>query len=333
MVMTLDRSAGLPPVRTVAVPSLSFSQHAGLVALLRERYPDAKINAESVNHHHSDDAVIAYLRGHEAAIVSFERINEAVLEALPDLRVVVKLGVGLDLVDPAAMQRHGVRLGWKPGVNKTSVAELALALALALLRQVPALNMEMRAGARPLQRTGRQLSGRTVGIHGCGHIGQELARLLQPFGCTILAHDIKDYPEAFAALGVTPVGIDELLERSEVLSLHLPVTDKTQNFYTGAVLDKLRPDCVLINTARGRLIDEEALKERLRDGRIAGAGIDAFQLEPPDDDELLRLPNLLATPHIGAASQEARWAMGTTAIAGLTDNFIPEPGVYPFEDR
>jgi D-3-phosphoglycerate dehydrogenase len=102
--------------------------------------------------------------------------------------------------------------------------------------------------------------------------------------------------------------------------------------YCAATLDKLRPDCVLINTARGHLVDEAALKDRLESGRIAAAAIDSFAVEPPTDDELLNLPNFIATPHIGAGSEEARWRMGTTAIDGLTDNFQPEPGRYPFDD-
>jgi phosphoglycerate dehydrogenase-like enzyme len=118
-----------------------------------------------------------------------------------------------------------------------------------------------------------------------------------------------------------------------VLSIHLTVTKLTRDLYDAKTLDKLRPDCVLINTARGRIVDETALKERLRSRRIAAAAIDAFALEPPSDDELLNLPNFIATPHIGASAEEARWRMGETAIDGLTDNFVPEPGLFPFEDR
>lgn len=300
--------------------------------LLRERYPDAKVNTEGVPYYRTERETIEYLRGYDAAIVSFEPINDRVLSALPELKVVAKLGVGLDKIDPAAMRKHGVRLGWTPGVNKRSVAELALCLAIACLRHVVDLNAAMRRAERPLQRMGRHLSGRVVGIHGCGEIGKELVKLLQPFGCTVLACDIRDYSEFYARYGVTPVDFDELLARSEVLSIHLTVTNATRGLYDARTLDKLRPDCVLINTARGRIIDEAALKERLAARRIAAAAIDAFAVEPPVDDELLRLPNFIGTPHIGASAEEARWRMGETAIEGLVDNFLPEPGRYPFED-
>lgn len=317
----------------VAVPAISFGQHSGLVRRLLELYPDAKVNTEGAAYYRSEHDTIAYLDGYDAAIVSFEPINDRVLDALPELKVVAKLGVGLDKIDPAAMRRHGVRLGWTPGVNKRSVAELALCLAIAGLRHVVDLNAAMRRGDRPLQRMGRHLTGRVVGIHGCGEIGKEFVRLLEPFDCTVLACDIKDYGEFYERHKVTPVSFDELLARSEVLSIHLTVTNLTRGLYDATTLDKLRPDCVLINTARGRIVDETALKERLASGRIAAAAIDAFAVEPPTDDELLRLPNFIATPHIGASAEEARWLMGTTAIAGLTDNFLPSPGVYPFEDR
>jgi D-3-phosphoglycerate dehydrogenase len=319
--------------KRVVVPAISFGQHAGLVKLLRERYPNSKINTAGVPYYRSEQETIAYLKGYDAAIISFEPINDRVLDALPELRVVSKLGVGLDKIDPAAMQRRGVRLGWTPGVNKRSVAELALCLAIAGLRHVVDLNASMRRGERPLQRMGRHLTGRVVGIHGCGEIGKEFVRLLRPFDCAVIACDIKDYAEFYAEHRVTPVSFDELLARSEVLSIHLTVTNLTRGLYDAATLDKLRPDCVLINTARGSIIDEAALKERLESRRIAAAAIDAFAVEPPTDDELLRLPNFIATPHIGAGAEEARWLMGTTAIDGLVDNFVPAPGIFPFEDR
>jgi D-3-phosphoglycerate dehydrogenase len=319
--------------KRVVVPAISFAQHPGLVKLLLERYPDAKVNVEGIPYYRSEQETIDYLRGYDAAIVSFEPINERTLSALPELKVIAKLGVGLDKIDPAAMRAHGVRLGWTPGVNKRSVAELTLCLAIAALRHVVDLNAAMRRAERPLQRMGKHLSGRVVGIHGCGEIGKELVRLLQPFDCMLLACDIKDYSDFYARHGVTAVSFDELLARSEVLSIHLTVTKLTRNLYDAATLAKLRPDCVLINTARGRIIDETALKAALQSGRIAAAAVDAFAIEPPTDDDLLRLPNFIATPHIGAGAEEARWLMGTTAIDGLTDNFLPEPGAYPFEDH
>lgn len=315
----------------VAVPAISFCQQQELVERLLALHPDSRLNLECVPHYRSEEDTIAFLSGCDAAIVSFEPINDRVLSALPDLKVVSKLGVGLDRIDPAAMRERGVRLGWTAGVNRTAVAELSLALMMAALRHVIPLNLAIRRGERPLQRLGRQLSGRVVGIHGCGNVGQEVVRLLQPFGCTVLACDIRDYADFYRQYGVEPVDLDGLLERSEIVSIHLSVTEHTLGMYDDALLARLRPDAVLVNTARGRIVDEAALRDRLMQGSFAAAAFDVFAMEPPDDDALLNLPNFIATPHIGASTAEARWRMGITAIEGLTDNFLPEPGVYPFE--
>ena len=319
-------------IKRVAVPAISFSQVPELVERLLHIYPQSKINSECTPRHHTEQDTIDFLRGCDAAIVSFEPINERVLSALPELKVVSKLGVGLNEIDPVAMRNHGVRLGWTPGTNRRSVAELALCLAIAGLRHVVASNASMRAGHRPLQRLGRQLTGKTVGVHGCGAIGQDFIRLLQPFQCTLLASDIADRSTFCHQHQVEMVPADTLYRQSEILSIHLPLTQKTKGLYSAATLCKLRPDCVLINTARGGIVDEASLHERLKSGKLAAAGFDTFAREPVENDELLNLENFIATPHLGSGSLEARLAMGQAAITGLTNNFLPEPGVYPFID-
>jgi phosphoglycerate dehydrogenase-like enzyme len=313
----------------VAVPSISFSQHPVLRKELLASYPQSKFN--EAQRRHSEDELVAWMQGCDAAIMGLEPLTERMLDALPALKVIGRMGVGLDNVDPAVFKRRGIRIGWMAGTNKLSVAELTIAFAISGLRHVSQGNADMRAGLRPRQIMGRHLSGRVVGLHGCGNVGQEVVRLLQPFGCTILSCDIADYADFYRAHGVKPVTMDELLSLSEVLSLHLPLNRATRGMYTAAVLDKLRPDCVLINTCRGGIVDEPALKALLRGNRIAAACFDVFAIEPPTDDELLNLPNLLATPHIGGSAEEARLTMGRAAIRGLTENFLPEPGVYPFD--
>lgn len=313
----------------VAVPSISFSQHDVLRAELLAEFPDTKFNEEA--RRYSESELTEWLKGREAVIMGLEPLTAAMLDQLPDLKVVARMGVGVDNVDPDLLRARGIRMGWTGGTNSLSVAELALSFAIAALRHMAPLYHEMRTGQRPRHRMGRHLSGRTVGLHGCGHVGKQVVRLLQPFGCTVLACDIRDYPDFYAEFGVTPVSMDELLERSEVLSLHLPLNDTTRGLYDEAALDRLRPDSVLINTCRGGIIDEQALKERLYDGRIAAACMDAFAVEPPTDDELLNAPNFFATPHIGGSAAEARLAMGRAAIRGLTENEIPERGKPPFD--
>jgi D-3-phosphoglycerate dehydrogenase len=304
----------------VAVTSRSFSRHPVLRAELLARYPETTFNDAGAIL--KGPALLDFLKGHERAITGLERLDEAVFAAVPELKVVAKYGVGLDMLDLAAMRRRGVRLGWTGGVNRRSVAELAVAFAIALLRHVPAASLEIRAGTWR-QHVGRQLTGKTVGIVGCGHIGKDLAVLLKAFDCRVLAHDIRDYADFYRTHGVVPVGLEELLRCSDVVSLHLPLDDSTRGMLSAERLALLRPDAVLINAARGGLVDEAALKAMLKDGRLAAAAFDVFAIEPPADAELLALPNFLATPHIGGSAEEAILAMGRAAIAGLDDNRVP----------
>jgi phosphoglycerate dehydrogenase-like enzyme len=227
------------------------------------------------------------------------------------------------MLDMKAMTRHGVRLGWTPGVNKRSVTELTLAFMIALLHEVPQANLQLREGVWK-NRQGRELSGRIVGIIGCGNIGKDLAPILRGFGCPVLANDILDFPDFYAAHQVEPVGFEELLRRSDIVTLHVPLDDSTRNMLSAERLGLMQPGALLINTARGGLVDEAALKTMLIDGRLAGAAFDVFAIEPPDDTELLRLPNFLATPHMGGSSDEAVLAMGRAAIRGLDDNKLPD---------
>jgi D-3-phosphoglycerate dehydrogenase len=292
--------------------------------LILAEYPEAKFN-EDIRHRMSEDEIIAFLADCDCAIMGGDVVNDRVLEALPHIRNIGIFGVGLNTVDLRACQRHGVRLGFTPGVNRLAVAELALCFMIAALRWVAPLNLAMRNGERPRTRVGRSLSGRVVGLHGCGHIGKEVVRLLRPFGCTILAHDIRDYPAFYGANDVTPVSLDELLGRSEVLSLHIPRSPATENLYDAETLARLRPDCVLINTCRGGIVNEQALLERLESGALVAACLDVFAHEPPENDRLLRHPNLLSTPHAGASTREARIAMVQAALRGLLEGEPVDP--------
>lgn len=298
----------------VAVLSRSFSRHPTLRAELLAAYPGATFN--ETGRTLEGEEIVNFLRGHDAAIVALEKVNDALLAKLPDLKIIAKYGVGLDNVDLEAAAKRDVKVGWKGGVNRRSVAELAIGLMIALLRLFPQTNAEVRSGTWR-QTMGRQLSDRTVGIVGCGHVGKELATMLRPWGCRVLAHDIRDFADFYAANQVTPMALEPLLKEAEIVSLHLPLTSATRNMIDAARLSLMRPDAILINTARGGLVDEPALKEALKTGKLAGAGFDVFAKEPPTDQELLNLPNMLAVPHIGGSANEAVLAMGRAAIEGL----------------
>lgn len=153
--------------------------------------------------------------------------------------------------------------------------------------------------------------------------------MLQAFGCKTLANDILDFPQFYAETKTSPMALDQLLQTADVISLHLPLNDSTRNIINAKRLNLMKPSAILINAARGGLVDETALKALLHEKRIAGAAFDVFATEPPDDQGLLDLPNFMATPHIGGSSKEAIHNMGLAAIKGLDENRIPEPGVYP----
>lgn len=304
----------------VAVCSRSFSMNPMLRAELLARYQQVTFNDAGIQL--QGDTLVEFLRGHDKAITALETIDESVLSRLPELRVISKYGVGLDMIDMAAMRAHGKRLGWTGGVNRRSVSELVISFAIAMLRHIPAAHREVLSGSWR-QHVGGYLTGRTVGIIGCGHIGKDLARLLQAFDCQILVNDIRDYPDFYAAHNIEPVNLDALLARSDIVTLHVPLDDSTRGMLDAGKLAMLKPAAVLINAARGGLVDEAALKQMLRDKRLAAAAFDVFAIEPPEDQELLSLPNFLVTPHIGGSAHEAILAMGRAAVEGLDTNDIP----------
>ncbi len=306
----------------IAVCSRSFSRNPVLRAELQARYEHVTFNDSGKQF--EGNGLVDFLRGHDKAITALERIDDQILAQLPELKAIGKYGVGLDMIDMAAMHRYGKRLGWTGGVNRRSVSELVISFAIALLRHVPAAQREVLSGTWR-QHVGRYLTGRTVGIIGCGHIGKDLVSLLKVFSCPVLVNDIRDYPEFYKEHGVIPVSLETLLTRSDIVTLHVPLDESTRGMLDADRLALLKADAVLINAARGGLVDEQALKQMLRDNRLAAAAFDVFSVEPPHDRELLELPNFLVTPHIGGSAEEAVLAMGRAAIDGLDQNEIPDP--------
>jgi len=307
----------------VAVAARSFCRNPTLRLELAARYPDVTF---SESPRVLDGAsLVKFLRGHDRVIVGLERIDESVLAEVPELRVVSKYGVGLDGVDLAAIERHGVKLAWTGGVNRRSVAELTLAFAIALLHRVPETSVALRGG--DFQKlVGRQLTGRVVGIIGCGCVGKDLVALLVPFGCRVLANDIRDYPDFYAAHGVEPVSLDRLLGEADIVTLHVPLDASTRGMIGAAELARMQKGACLINAARGGLVDEAALIEALSSGHLEGAACDVFQMEPDANPDLLALPTFIGTPHIGGSTAEAQLAMGRAAIAGLEEAQLLGPG-------
>lgn len=264
--------------------------------------------------------LIGFFADADAAIVGRDPINENVLAALPRLKIVAKYGVGLDNIDEKALARRGVKLGWTAGVNRRSVAELALCFMLGLCHGAFSGAFALKQN-RWLKNGGRQLTDKSVGIVGCGNVGKEVVRLLQPFGCRVLIRDILDMSGFCRGAGAVEAEFERLIRESDIVSLHVPLTETTRGMIDARVLGWMKPSAFLINTSRGEVVDQQALKNALLGGRIAGAALDVFAQEPPDDPELLACPNLFGTPHIGGNAAEAIEAMGQSAIDHLADYF------------
>ena len=299
---------------SVAVASRSFSVNPTLRDELLQRYPGSTFN--DTNRVLAGDELAAFLRGHRMAITGLDVLTDAIFRDVPELRVVSKYGVGLDMIDLDAARRHGVSVRWTPGVNRQAVAELTIAFMLNLCRSVVPQARALSEGAwRQLR--GRQLSSAVVGVIGCGAVGQAVARLCRAFGATVLAHDIRVYEEFYRDAGVTPVDLDALLSQSDIVTIHLPLDSTTAALIDARALQRMKPSAFLVNTARGPIVDEAALAAALVEGRLAGAAADVFTVEPPAGSPLLGLTNFVGTPHIGGGTQEAGLAMGRAAIAGL----------------
>jgi phosphoglycerate dehydrogenase-like enzyme len=233
-------------------------------------------------------------------------VDADTIAAADSARVIQKLGVGTDKIDSDAAVERGIVVLKAAGINAEAVAELAVLLTLAVGRHLPKAIAAARAGLvakEGLRAESFQLLGKTVGLLGLGHIGQAVARRLAPFGVTLIYHDLhRATPEIELDCNIRYVEPDELFAGSDVISLHLPSTPSTDKIINAEVLARVRPDLILINTARGSLVDESALAAAIREGRILGAGLDVTADEPIlPDSPLLELERVVLTPHVGGA--------------------------------
>lgn len=250
----------------------------------------------------------AVLPDYDALIVrSRTKVTAALLAAAPTLKVVGRAGVGVDNIDLDAAQARGVTVVNSPTATSIAVAELALALMLDLARRTPYADASMKRGEwAKKELMGAELSGKTLGIVGVGNIGREVARRAAAFGMEILGFDAWLPAERIRENGAEPVSLEELYARSDYLSLHVPLTPETRGLLGAAAIEAMKPGVRLICTARGGVVDEEALLAALEAGRVAGAGLDVFAQEPPGLSPLVAHPGVVATPHIGAQTEEAQ---------------------------
>ena len=303
----------------IAVCSRSFSQNNVLRSKLLEEYEHVKFNDDGISL--SGDSLVHFLEGCDGAIIALEIIDTYVLSRLPNLKVIGKYGVGLDKLNLDAMDKYRVKLGWTPGVNAQNVAEYTVAMCLNMLKQIPK-SMQVASEGCWYQVKGRQLSSMTYGILGCGHVGKALVNLLRGFGCKILICDIKDLTDYCNDNDIEQVSLTELAERSNVLSIHIPKNATTTDILDESLLMKMKRGSYVVNSARGGLVDEQAIIRLLESGHLAGAAFDVLAEEPPLDTRFIDHEKTLVTTHIAGSSHEAILAMGLAAINGLINNRI-----------
>lgn len=247
-------------------------------------------------------------------IAGLDKIDRAALECAGRLKVIARYGVGVDNVDLEYARQRGIRVTNTPGANASAVAELTIGLLIDLARGIPLAAAETRAGKWP-RLSGLSLEGKTVGLLGFGAIGKRVAERLEGFHARQLAYD--PCPDAAAAFTyhVELLPQADVVRQADFLSLHLPLLPETCGLVNGAFLDEMKPGAFLVNTARGELIDEDALQAALQSGRLKGAALDVFIKEPPGAEHpLLALPQVIATPHIGSHADGAVNAMGWAAL-------------------
>ena len=302
----------------VVVTSISFSKSTVLKKSLLKIFPNSIFN--ETNQRLSGEKLIQFINDADAAIVGIETIDDSLLKHTPSLKIISKYGVGLDNIDQKSLKNRNITQGWTGGVNQRSVSELTLGFMLGLCRNLFTAGFKLKNSVWDKD-GGHQLSGKTVGIIGCGHIGSDVVRLLSPFSCNILVNDIVSKEDFCLEQGISEVSLNEVVKKSDIISLHVPLTELTRQMVNESFFQRMRSTAFLVNTCRGEVVNQGSLKNALSKKVIAGAALDVFIEEPPTDVEFLSLPNLMVTPHIGGNSKEAVEAMGRSAINHLVAFF------------
>ncbi|MGP7959569.1 C-terminal binding protein [Sanguibacter sp. A247] len=269
-----------------------------------------------------DDTLVANCIDADAVLVQYAQLTADVMDRLPRLRAIGRYGVGVDSVDVAAATERGIAVCNVPDYGTEAVSDHAIAMALSVARGIPRLDRGVRAGSfdlvavRPLYQTRE----RVFGVLGLGRIGTATARKAAGLGYEVIGYDSAVPAGATEHHGVRVVSLDELLRRSQVLSVHTPLTDETRGLVGAAEIATMRSDAIIVNTARGGIVDNDALVAALREGRLAGAGIDCHTTEPiPAEDELTTFDNVVLTPHLAWYSEESYEELKRRTIANVAD--------------
>jgi D-3-phosphoglycerate dehydrogenase len=300
---------------------LSTSPTFGYYALEPVEYlqnHDCKIELVPQNRKISEAELIGKIARYDAMIVGIETITDKAIQAAQRLKIIAKHGAGVDNIDVAAATGKGIALMSAPGANSDAVADLTVGLFLALAREISSADRSVRGGDWP-RIVGTQFNGKVLGIIGLGQIGKKVARRAQGFDMKILAYDVaKD--ETFAReWGVDYVTLDEVLRKSDFVSIHIPLGPSTRRMIGQRELSLMKREAFLVNISRGDIVDEKALYHSLKESAIRGAALDVFQHEPPEGSPLFMMDNVIATPHMGAYTMEALRDTGMICARGIVE--------------
>lgn len=281
----------------------------------------AGIEVVHVSGNAAENELYAAFQDAEAAIVGYTAINQSILEHADKLKIVCKHGVGVDNIDLEAAKRKGVWVTNVPDGNKMAVADFALGLMLSLARRIQETDQRTKAGEWP-QTAGSEIYGKTLGVIGLGRIGREVVRRARGFDMTIVAYDpFPDHAYAMAN-GVRYARLQELLQLSDYVTLHMPLSEQTHHLIGTEQLDLMKTSAYLINVSRGGLIDEAALHDALKNGRIAGCALDVFEREPLTEHPLFSLANCIATPHVAGYTHEAITHVGVACATNIVNVLV-----------
>ena len=296
-----------------------------VAAPLHEKAIEVLKNAgfEVVYEEYPDEERLIELVGDVEAIIvrSKPKVTRRVIDAAPKLKVIGRAGVGLDNIDLEAAKERGIKVVNSPAASSRSVAELVFGLLFAVARKIAFADRKMREGVwAKKQCMGIELEGKTMGVIGFGRIGYNVARIANAFGMRVLLYDPYPNEERAKEVGGTFASLEDLLKESDVVTLHVPLVDATYHLINEERLKLMKPTAILINAARGAVVDNEALVKALQEGWIAGAGLDVYEEEPlPKDHPLTKLDNVVLTPHIGASTEEAQMRAGVQVAEQIVE--------------
>ena len=285
---------------------------------LKELLPEVKITVE----HYEPEVLKEKVTEMDILVVrSATKVTKDIIEAAPNLKIIGRAGMGLDNIDLETAKSKNIQVINTPGANSLSVAELVVGMILSLYRYTPRGTQGIKEGKwEKKQLKGLELSGKTLGIVGFGNIGKLLSKLVSGFGVKVLVFDVFDIPEeTLKEYNVEKVSLEEIYKNADIISLHVPKNDKTYHMISNEQFEVMKDNVVIINAARGGIVDEEALLKYLENGKVFGAGLDVYETEPPKGDlyEKLMSFNVVATPHIGATTKEAQWRVGMDLVDRL----------------